>query len=193
MQQLRPGVYPGPQGYRFVEKDGVEFEDSDVNKLINRVWGYRRRNHLPEGDPFAEVHAQICTRYPGACQEVVELTRQPVPEDKVFLGKVSARAADWLDARNKKKLKFVSRAESDNRADKCTNCPHLVDYSGCEGCKKLLAEFLTATVVPDVLHERMMGKACRLSCEDLSVGVKLDGQKFLQEAPSHCWRNPVDL
>lgn len=192
MQELRPGVHPLKNLY-FIESDEVRFEGNTLTELVNAVWGYRRRAGLPEGDPFAEVQQQICVRDPGACQEVAVLNRQPVAEDRVLLGKVSARAAELLDLRMQKKLRFVSRAEADVRADKCASCPFNVDYSGCTSCQKNLEDILAATLTPQLTHERLNKRACRLAGEELSVSVYVDGQTFLNEAPSHCWRNPIDL
>jgi len=192
MKEIRPGIFPLSQLY-FVEKDGVRFEGKDLHSLVNSVWGYRRRAGLPEGDPFAEVQEQICSRTPGDCQEVAELNRQLVPEDKVLLGKVSARAAEWLNKRMKHELRFVPRAEQDVRADKCAGCPLNVDLSNCPSCQKNIGEILDAVANPLVRHERLNKRACKLSGEDLSVSVMLDRQKFLEESPSHCWRHAVDL
>lgn len=191
MRELRPGIHPLKNLY-FIESDGVAFEAETLSKLVHLVWSYRRRAGMPEGDPWAEVQEQICSRDPGACQEVLVLNRQPVAEDKELVGRVSARAAELLDARQRKKLKFVSRAEQDDRAGKCEDCPYKVDYSGCTSCQKNLQDILAATVTPQVTHELMLKKACKLSGEDLSVGVMVDGQTLLNEAPSHCWRGPLD-
>lgn len=191
MQQLRPGTYPLNELY-FIESDGVRFEGKDLSAIVNAVWGYRRRAGLPAGDPFAEVQAQICSRTPGDCQGVEELDRQPVPDDKELVGKVTARAADWLNERSQKKLRFINRAEQDARVEKCSHCPLNVEYK-CGPCKKNIAEVLSAVVAPQIPHERLNAHACRLSGEDLSVGVMLDKQTFLDESPSHCWRHAFDL
>jgi hypothetical protein len=190
MQALKDGFYP-PGGYRFTETDGTPFEASDVTSLVNKVWGYRRRAGLDATAAQRDVHAQLCTRSPGICQEVGELKR-PEP-DKVLQGRVAVRAASLLDGRMSKAYRFVDRPEADARARICKGCKFCVDWNSgdsCPPCKKNILEILTVAVKPEALHEGMLGKACRLGGEDLSAEVWTKEHKLLEEAPNTCWRKP---
>jgi hypothetical protein len=41
-------------------------------QLVGRVLNYRVINHLPVGDPAAEVNTQLCQNFPGYCKSNYE-------------------------------------------------------------------------------------------------------------------------
>jgi len=75
-----------------VRVDGVEYEDWDIEAIVERVTAFRVANRESADDVADEVERQLCEQYPMYAEEL----EQPVP---VVKGDKSVK--DWLKDWNK--------------------------------------------------------------------------------------------
>jgi len=122
-----------PRGWEVVdESSGRLLKAETFQELVKRLANYRKDNGLPPGDPEAEIHSYLCSRFPERCG------REPAAlKFKEGLGKedVESYLAFFKEVVLKKG--GVPQEQADARAATCTSCPYNVKLGFCRGCFSL--------------------------------------------------------
>lgn len=191
-----PHVYP-PDGYYFVDSDGVKHTGKNWSDLVQQVRDYRVRNGKPVGSPIQEINAFTCARYPAGCVEVTKCDLKTA-SSKGGVSKGAALAAAvnrWLQlvarALGENPTPLVSKEEAQKRAAICTKCPRQAAWaSSCAQCAG--AAFRIGVAIrknQDVARgDSLMG--CSVLGEDTRTSVWLPRLKPAEqpELPENCWR-----
>lgn len=178
--------YP-PGGYCFTDSNGIKFEGDSVSDVALKLEEFRTVNGFPVGCPLAEVHEQLCERFPS--MEV--FTPAPV-QDRELVVRVVAKAKEWLDGLAvKRRPALVSTQIANKRAERCLNCVHNLNWRlFCMPSQLASMAPIASVVSPFKPHPRLTGRACEIAGDDLSIAVHLDGPSI--ETDCECWRQ-VDV
>lgn len=78
VKRFNLALFP-PDGYVFVDSDGVTHRGGDFSALVGKIRAYRMRRGVQVGDPASEIHAQWCEKFPGYCQagKATPLVKKP--------------------------------------------------------------------------------------------------------------------
>lgn len=188
MKRINVNLYPA-NGFVFTLPDGTRLRSSKGwSDLIVRIKVYRKVNHLPKGDPLAEVNEQACQGNPSLCSE--QDPPRPVPIVGGGRKSLKGKALAWQmeTRRHKKQLVFVSPEEAKQRADICAKCPFNVDVSGgCGSCRRALSEAREDILSRRVIDHRL--NACDKLGIDTVIATHLDEPRVNNpELPAHCWK-----
>jgi len=181
---LNPNLFP-PEGYRFVDADGVEHFGQSLEQLVKHLGEYRVRVGRPPGDPHREVMDYLCGRFPDLCvPDEAELQR------RVVWTRVMGSISKWVHERSGEGPATISSQEEVNRRVAiCDQCPLNVEWtSPCRPCGKLTAKLLAGLTHPAKPVAALEGRACLNAGDDLSVAVWLSEGLLLSGVPAKCWR-----
>lgn len=190
-----PNVFP-PDGYQFIDADGVKHVGTNWPTLATAVREYRIRNGKPVGNVVAEINEQVCDKYPQICREAktVFVHKQPPAAESVST-KLSSAVHRWfylvLRAVGENPIGLVSAEEAQRRAEICMKCPRQASWTGnCGQCAG--AAFRLAVSIrqgKDVKNaDQLMG--CSVLGEDTRTSAWLPRLKPAtdENLPAKCWR-----
>lgn len=183
MFRLRLNISP-KEGYFFKESDGSVHKSTSWSGVIKKVIRYRALNHLPVGNPEAEVTAQACAHSPENCYKDDPVTRQQTKRASLK-GIVLAWFSD-IRKRKKEGLLFTDGGVMTARVSICATCPHNTELpGGCSSCRRIVRELRS-----EVLESRgqdLRGHACAVLGTDIPTAAWLD-EPPIDSVPDWCWR-----
>ncbi len=161
----------------------MEFVGESVGKVAAKLAEYRETNKFPAGSPVAEVHAQLCERFPECCVD-----DSPQVDGQELVRRVVIQAKKWLiDAQMRKPQIFVAPDVAKSRSESCANCPHNWNWKLlCQPCQLAASDLFEPVIAPRKPNAELDGRCCEIAGDDLSVAVWLEGPKI--EVKCDCWR-----
>lgn len=197
MNTPNPHILP-PDGFYFVDPDGVKHSESSWPLLYKAVREYRIRNGKAVGDVMEEVNAFTCKRYPEGCREVRKVTpaqgRGSVANPPGSM-QLAAGVNKWLILMVRAVADFadqlVPMPEAERRANICRKCPFHKPWSlNCGTCAGAAFRLgLSIRKGRDVPRgDELM--ACQKLAEEVRVSVHINNMKpsANPELPEGCWR-----
>lgn len=190
-----PNVYP-PDGYYFVDAEGVRHTGTSWADLVAKVRDFRVRNGKPIGNPIAEINEFTCERYPQGCREPKKVFPGQANAPGVSPGaKMAAAVNRWfyavIQALSTRPSPLVSAAEAQRRADICLKCPRQASFvSHCGTCADAAFRLgLSIRKAKDVANGDSL-RGCGILGEDTRTSVWLDGLEpsNAEGLPTKCWR-----
>lgn len=213
-----------PGGWRFpdrskaatsrdLENAQTQWLESDTHdNLVALVTRYRTDNHLPPGQPEAEVDAHICEKWPHVCGCGTKQAQEDADAPQLVYGKPASkrlheRVAGWLAnrysiAQSQDGLATVTPEVAEHRASACIGCEYNVETwradatRDCPSCADRIRELdalgYKITQGKESVRKTKLG-SCAITGQDCAVAVWLAPQglrhaRFYQvELPGHCW------
>lgn len=184
---FNPNLYP-PDGYTFLDPDGVKHKGDSWKDLFRLIREYRARNGKPEGDIEAEVNTQHCAKYAGLCHA------PPGPPPPPISAGINHRVLNWLshvltNRRQNGTPTHVAPEEAARRAAICAVCPRQQALSSaCEACLHSVRDARKVILNPQTPVNQSLSP-CGALGEDTFVSVHLNLKSENDPAlPAHCWR-----
>lgn len=183
-----------PGGWRYIQPETkFEFSASTLRAVVRSVAEHRRSNHLPAGDPEADIQNFVCASLPkgsGNCvheldgEDYALKTHFTMEDVKRFIqAAISAIGSRGL----------VEQPEAERRAAVCAACPLNTTVGGCWRCKGLADWLFRLIGARNTAHAGRLNQCGVCGCSikakiwlplDVAQGVS-EGYKF----PSWCWLN----
>lgn len=181
-------LYP-PGGYEFVDADSIRHVGTSLRDLISKLAAYRTRRGIAPGNPVAEVHGQLCSRFPTRCLNgEPPAADQPLPSGAQSLG---TRITAWLRSvwteMSQSRIEFVDEATVKQRALTCIACPNYSRFPGdCVACSETLN-----TISFQLRAGRDKFSAPLRCCSHFGTDLRVDTllkQLANAKAPDNCWK-----
>lgn len=186
---LNPHVLP-PNGFYFIDGEGVRFEAATFKKLTSAIREYRTLNDKPAGDPEREVEEFTCNRYPQGCRGVVRQLKAAA-EHLPLVARVTRWLAIITRGMSKQPGSYVSKLEASRRAAICLQCPNQAEWlNQCAGCAAGMRRLSFSARKGQEAEGGEKLKGCSILGEDTRTSVFLDKltPSKRPELPEFCWR-----
>jgi hypothetical protein len=188
MARWNPNLYP-KGGFVYTDDEKVVHVGGTLEELISRLASYRVRRGLPPGNPVAEVHGQLCQRFPDRClNEPLPDASKPAEASGPLPGtRLVAWLRDlWLRA-SQKQIAFVTEEESAKRAAICRQCPHYKPMpTECAACAETFNHLSFQLRAGRDKFSKSLTMCDRFHT-DLRVDTLVE-QPDQPKAPENCWK-----
>jgi hypothetical protein len=188
---FNPHLSP-PGGFEFIDPEGVRHVGDNANHLAAKLAEYRIRRGLPPGNPVAEIHGDLCQRFPGYCQGGPKPASEKPPATQP-LDPLTTQIGRWLLGVHReaaaKAAKYVPEEEAARRAAICAKCPEQAPLPAkCVSCAETMNQVSFQLRAGRDKSSRKLA-ACSRFGTDLRVDALLE-QPAAANAPENCWKNP---
>lgn len=209
MARLKTLNHVPPKGWMIEEPDGFELKGASEGQLVKILVRHRAAKGTPitEEDARAEIHTQICERWPQGCTK-------GGADAMIATMSWKGMASRFVTAVNRfvmGGLKPVDQATASARASVCLSCTfnrpsNVAKNAGCATCKRSVFNDLTDAIAKGAKNLLLSGaktdyddrlRACGMCGCDLkmmvhfpleALGVNADERKLINVQAPWCWK-----